>query len=120
MDRRIASPYVMPGVESVSNYLNIIDRVTRYVINTNGISLEDIKSKSRKREFADPRQICMYVLRRYTTMTTEYIGNYYNRDHTTVVHATKTITGYLEVDSVIRGKVNDIVNRLELKLVTNK
>ena len=51
------------------------------------ISVSDIISKKKNKEIANPRQICMYLSRKYTDYSLQNIGKIMgNRDHTTVIH----------------------------------
>jgi len=57
-----------------------------------GVRLADLQSKKRSRSIAFPRQICMYLARNLTRHSLEEIGGYFGgRDHTTVLHANRTI-----------------------------
>jgi len=56
------------------------------------VSVEELKSRSRKRAITFPRQVAMYLTRKYTEETLANIGSHYNRDHSTVLHAIKVIT----------------------------
>lgn len=72
---------------------------------------DQIKGKTRWKQIAEARQICCYVLRsdRYLDMSLKSVGFVLgNRHHTTVIHAVKTIEGYLEVDEYFREKMKDI------------
>jgi len=56
------------------------------------VRLADLQSKKRTRSIALPRQICMYLARELTRHSLEEIGGYFGgRDHTTVMHAKRTI-----------------------------
>src|SRR4051794_12414352 len=68
---------------------NILDAVTKYY----NVRLSDLQSKKRHKSIAFPRQVCMYLARRHTRYSLEEIGGYFGgRDHTTVLHAIRTIT----------------------------
>jgi chromosomal replication initiator protein len=68
---------------------NILDAVTKYY----NVRLSDLQSKKRHKSIAFPRQVCMYLARRHTRFSLEEIGGYFGgRDHTTVLHAIRTIT----------------------------
>lgn len=70
------------------------------------IRVTDLQSKKRQRSVALPRQVSMYLARKHTRMSLEEIGGYFGgRDHTTVMHAVKTIEARrpeTEFDLVIR------------------
>src|SRR5258708_4220629 len=66
----------------------IFDAVTKYY----GVRLSDLQSKRRHKSIAFPRQVCMYLARRHTRYSLEEIGGYFGgRDHTTVLHAVRTV-----------------------------
>jgi chromosomal replication initiator protein len=66
----------------------IFDAVTRYY----GVRPADLQSKKRHKSIAFPRQVCMFLARRHTRYSLEEIGGYFGgRDHTTVLHAVRTI-----------------------------
>jgi chromosomal replication initiator protein len=66
----------------------IFDEVTRYY----NVRFSDLQSKKRHKSLAFPRQVCMYLARRHTEYSLEEIGCYFGgRDHTTVMHACRTI-----------------------------
>ncbi len=56
------------------------------------VSIDDLRSRSRKRSVSFPRQMAMYLTRKYTDKSLADIGNMYNRDHSTVLYAIKVIT----------------------------
>jgi chromosomal replication initiator protein len=56
------------------------------------VSVEELRSRSRKRAVTFPRQVAMFLTRKYTRESLADIGSYYNRDHSTVLHAIKVIT----------------------------
>jgi hypothetical protein len=63
------------------------------------VTMKDIVSKSRKKEIVYARQMAMKILRynfKYPLVLKE-IGGVFGRDHTTVVHGTRTMIGYLQV-----------------------
>ncbi len=66
----------------------IISRVTEFF----RVKITELQSKRRSRSVALPRQVCMYLARRHTRHSLEEIGGYFGgRDHTTVMHAVKTV-----------------------------
>ena len=56
------------------------------------ISIKDLQSRSRKRAISFPRQVAMYLCRKHTDSSLADIGKKFNRDHSTVLHAIKTVT----------------------------
>ncbi len=78
----------MGGLTPEVTITNIIDGVVDYY----GVKLTDLQSKRRQKSIAHPRQVCMYLARKHTRYSLEEIGGYFGgRDHTTVMHAVRTI-----------------------------
>jgi chromosomal replication initiator protein len=73
----------------------------------------DLQGKRRNRSIAHPRQICMYLARELTPLSLEEIGGYFGgRDHTTVMHAIRTIKDHRLQDNELDQELRDIINRL--------
>ena len=69
-----------------------VEDVVRRVSEVSNVPEKDIVGKSRKMEIAEARQISMYLCRNIIGTSLNNIGVYFGgRDHTTVMHAVKTI-----------------------------
>ena len=80
------------------------------------VSPTDLTGKSRNKEFIEPRQISMYLLRDMLNMSYPYIANKIGkRDHTTAIYACKKIVGDLEKDPNLGERIvaiKEIVNKM--------
>ena len=56
-----------------------------------GVSPEEIMSKSRKQAVVRPRQLAIYLSRKYTDQSIQSIGRSFNRYHATAIHAINTV-----------------------------
>jgi len=66
-------------------------------------------SQRRSRPLARPRQVAMYLAKKLTTRSLPEIGRRFaNRDHTTVIHAVKTITRISENDEEMKKNISQI------------
>ena len=84
---------------------HILDAVTKYY----GVRVADLQGKRRHKSIAFPRQVCMYLARRHTRYSLEEIGGYFGgRDHTTVLHAVRTVTEDVKDDLEIAKQVGQI------------
>lgn len=79
------------------------------------ISVADLQSKSRKQVIAFPRQIAMYLSRKYTDMALAHIGSTFNRDHSTVVHAIRVITEKRARSTAVRHQIAFLEDKLQKK-----
>ena len=77
------------------------------------VSLDDLRSRSRKRSVTFPRQMAMYLTRKYTDKSLADIGGMYNRDHSTVLYAIKTITKDMSRETSIREQVELLCAKLK-------
>jgi len=76
-----------------------IEDILSAVTSRYSVRLADLQSKKRNRSIAFPRQICMYLARNLTRHSLEEIGGYFGgRDHTTVLHANRTIEALRSTD----------------------
>lgn len=64
----------------------------RIVADIAHVSVTDLRSARRAREVARPRQVAMWLARKYTPLSLPSIGRAIgNRDHTTVMHAARRV-----------------------------
>ena len=90
-----------------------VDKIQNVVSNHFNISLSEMLSQRRSRPLARPRQIAMYLAKKMTTRSLPEIGRRFaNRDHTTVIHAVKTITRLSEQDDEMKKNIHQIKNLL--------
>ena len=98
-------------LKDVFNQAKIItvDRIQNTVANFFNIPLAEMLSQRRSRPLARPRQIAMYLAKKMTTRSLPEIGRRFaNRDHTTVIHAVKTITRISEKDDEMKKNVDQL------------
>ena len=90
-----------------------VDKIQNVVSNYFNIGLSEMLSQRRSRPLARPRQIAMYLAKKMTTRSLPEIGRRFaNRDHTTVIHAVKTITRLSEQDDEMKRNISQIKNLL--------
>ncbi len=78
-----------------------------------GISVDDIISKKKNKEIAIPRQICMYLCRKYTEYSLKNIGDMMgSRDHTTVIHGINKISAMLENDEILQNNMDILIKKI--------
>ncbi len=89
------------------------ERIRDFVAGQFNIGSDDLQSKSRKKTIALPRQISMYLSRKYTEEGLAEIGRTFNRDHSTVLHSIRVITEAMARNSSIRGQVDLLSDKLQ-------
>jgi chromosomal replication initiator protein len=90
-----------------------IDAIQKTVAEYFKIKLSDMHSKKRSRDIARPRQIAMAIAKELTPLSLPNIGEAFGgRDHTTVLHACKTIAELRENDEDMAHDYNALVAML--------
>ncbi len=90
----------------------ILDVVTKYY----NVRLSDLQSKKRHKSIAFPRQVCMFLARKHTRYSLEEIGGYFGgRDHTTVLHAVRTVDNASGTDREIANQLTYLEAQLSGK-----
>ena len=92
--------------------LQTIQKLTASYFN---ISLNDLLSNKKKRQFSYPRQIAIFLSRDLTGLTMKEIGNAFGKkDHSTVVYALK----HIEKEKKNNPRIKDDINQLKDFLLT--
>lgn len=94
--------------EALRDILNVasrqisVDGIQKTVAEYFKLKISDMHSKKRSRNVARPRQVAMSLAKDLTPMSLPEIGEAFgNRDHTTVLHACRTISSLRKKDSVL-------------------
>ena len=100
--------------EELENQKNVtIESITKTVAIYYKIPLGDIRGKAKTKEVALPRQVAMYLISKMLKPTLKDNGHYFSgRDHSTVLHAIKTITDRIKTDGQLAQQVLDIEKQL--------
>ena len=92
-----------------SNKVVSIDKIQTVTSNFFSISLADMLSPRRSRPLARPRQIAMYLAKKLTPRSLPEIGRKFsNRDHTTVIHAVKTVEKLSKNNDELRKNLEEL------------
>jgi len=77
------------------------------------VSVKDMQSRSRKKVITFPRQVAMYLSRKYTDESLADIGRIYNRDHSTVLHSIKVVTNLTNRDTSVNAQLNLLSDKVK-------
>ncbi|MBF0784774.1 chromosomal replication initiator protein DnaA [Muribacter muris] len=95
------------------DHLITIENIQRVVAEYYNIKMTDLKSKTRTRSVARPRQMAMALAKELTQHSLPEIGREFGgRDHTTVMHACKTISELRDTDSSIQEDYINLTRKL--------
>ncbi len=91
-----------------------IETIQKEVSNYFGIKVNDLKSNKKQKNIAFPRQISMYLVRRYTGASFPEIGEKFGgKDHSTVIHAVNKIENLIKEDLSIKNTINSLSRSIE-------
>ena len=83
--------------------------IRKFVANHYDLRESDLTSKSRRREIARPRQIAMFLTRRFTDSSLAEIGAAYGkRDHTTVLYAVQKIEALRSTNPALDDHIREM------------
>jgi chromosomal replication initiator protein len=90
-----------------------IDAIKKLVCKEYKISEKDIVSRSRKQAIVRPRQIAIYLARKYTDCPLQTIGKSFSRYHATALHSIGAIEKELKQNAAIQKQVEFLRKKLE-------
>ena len=94
-----------------------VDTIVNTVCSHYGVTQQDLFSRTRKSNVVRARQVAMYLSKQMTELSTAKIGTLVgNKDHATVIHACKTVSGQLEIDKAFQKEMAELKNAFKLKV----
>jgi chromosomal replication initiator protein len=88
------------------------DEIIKQVCSYYNTSYEEINVKSRRRELAEVRQVCMYFGLLLKKMSLSQAGAAFGRDHATALYSRRTIENLIETDKRIREDIKYLKRKL--------
>ncbi len=86
-----------------------VARIQQAVAETYGVPVERMKARGRASQIAHARQVAMYLARELTHLSLAQIGEHFGgRDHTTVLHAHRKITGEAEAGGQVQRDLESL------------
>ena len=93
-----------------------VESIQRITCDFYHINLGDLKAKRRTRNIALPRQVAMYLCRKHTATSFPTIGDKFGgRDHSTVIHASKTIEKKIKADPSMQSAIASLERNLNIR-----
>lgn len=93
-----------------------IEYIQKIVCDYFDLPLDMLKSKTRKREVVQARQIAMYFSKKMTKSSLANIGAHCGgKDHATVLHACRTVTNLADTDKQFKVYLADLEKKLTIQ-----
>lgn len=92
-----------------------IDYIQKVVCDYFDLPIELLKSKTRKRDVVQARQLAMYFSKSMTKASLAKIGAHCGgKDHATVLHACRTVNNLIDTDKQFKGYVYDLKKKISI------
>ena len=102
------------GLKNTPRHLSIQD-ILDAISDFYDVKLVDLLSKRRNKSITMPRQVGMWLARHHTRYSLEEIGGYFGgRDHTTVMHAIKSVDHKKNAGEQLEQDLSRLQNRLTI------
>lgn len=116
MNEDITKEFAEKALQDIINPENepvTMDRIKSVVAEYFNLDSAELSSKKRDQKIVFPRQIAMYLIRKYTDASFPQIGDYFGgRDHTTVMHAVTKIEESYNKEETLRAIIDEIKNKI--------
>lgn len=106
------APVLNPPVEAIQTSPESVIHIVADAFN---LSVDDLKSSSRRREISQARQVAMYLMRQHTALSLPRIGEEFGgKDHTTVIYSCDKVAQLKESDPEMAQNLRQLSDRINL------
>lgn len=103
---------VLANIAQTKNRITV-DAIKKLVCKEFSISEKDLVSPSRKKRIVKPRQMAIYLSRKYTDHSIKKIGSQFNKYHATAIYAINAVEKGLKQKSVLFEQINYLSKKIE-------
>lgn len=90
-----------------------VDYIKKLVCEAFNITPSEIVSRSRKKHIVRPRQVAIYLSRKYTDQPLQAIGKSFNRYHATAIHSIGVVEKGIKSDEGLKRQLEILQGRLD-------
>ncbi|HNU74288.1 MAG TPA: helix-turn-helix domain-containing protein, partial [Deltaproteobacteria bacterium] len=90
-----------------------IEFIQNFVAKNFCIHKDTMISPSRKKEIVYPRQVAIFLCRRYTREPLQTIGNAFSRKHSSIIHSLETIETMYKQNLKVKRELDFLIEKLE-------
>ena len=92
-----------------------ISTIVREVASYYNIETSELKGKKRTAIIKDARNMAIYLTRKITQYSTTEIGNYFDRDHSTITHSIDKVDKERKENSDLAAALDTLENNIRSK-----
>ena len=93
-----------------------IEEIQTTVAKKFSVNIAQILSSERTQSIVTPRQLAMYIARKFTTKSLPEIAKLFDKTHATIIHGVKNIEKRLDVEADLKATLAEILSELGCKL----
>ena len=93
-----------------------IEEIQTVVAKKYAVTIGQILSSERTQSIVTPRQMAMYIARKFTTKSLPEIAKMFEKTHATIIHGVKSIKKRLDVEEDLRAMLSEILSELGCNL----
>lgn len=113
LDLDLAREVIGKFVNNISNEISV-EFIQKIVAAYYNIPVEKLREKTRKKLIVTARKLSMYLAKQLSNKSLVVIGEYFGgRDHSTVIHACKSIEEMLDSDDRFKNVVGDLTKKIQ-------
>ena len=86
-----------------------VEEIKTAVAKKYSVTVEQIHSQDRQQALVTPRQLAMYIARKYSSNTLHTIADSFKKTHATIVHGVKTIEKRIDVEADLKQQLEEII-----------
>jgi chromosomal replication initiator protein len=90
-----------------------VDRILAAVSRKYGITIEDIKAKKRSEGIVKARHVSIYLIRQLSDVSFTSIGEFFGRDHTTIMSAFKKVESLVSSSPSMANDISELMAELK-------
>ena len=104
-------------VQILANYIEkekslrklTIQEIQQSIAKKYNVTIDQILSSERTQSLVTPRQMAMYISRKFTQKSLPEIAKSFDKSHATILHGVKTIEKRMEVEHELKSTLNEIL-----------
>jgi chromosomal replication initiator protein len=110
----LARKVLKPEAQTGSPIFKDPEEIMKLVARQFRIGLSDLRSDKKTRELSTPRQLAMFLCRKYTNLSLPDIGTLFGgKNHTTVLHAIRRVGRLQDSDPILRESIAKTENEIK-------
>lgn len=90
-----------------------VELIQNFVSKNFAITRETLVSPSRKKEIVYPRQVAIFLCRRYTREPLQNIGNAFSRKHSSIIHSLEAIETMYKDNLKVKREIDFLIEKFE-------